>query len=252
MNKRPRIAGTGAVESRTTPTCGRSRRRPGRAPRRRPPGGSGRRWRWWGGRGRAAPGTCCWRIASMPPVIGSESLKAVRNGRSPLPQRRPGEPVGRRGRVVGPGRHEGGHRPDAGLALLGRERRVVRRPDLVGHPAHAAGRDQPADVEHLGVLDRVAEHPPDLGHVEVAGRESGVGGDDAREPVGVLGHEPQPEQPAPVLAERGSRRAGRGGRGRARASTRRDGRRCGPPARAACPTARSRPCRVRRTGCRRR
>ena len=77
------------------------------------------------------------------------------------------------------------------------------RPDLVGDPPHAAGGDQPADVEHLGILDRVAEHPPDLGHVEVAGREAGVGGHDAREPVGVLGHQSQPEQPAPVLAEQG-------------------------------------------------
>ena len=148
-----------------------------------------------------APGTCCWRIASMPPVIGSESLKAVRNGRSHSPSAAHASAVGGGGRVVGPGRHQGGHRPDADLALLGRERRVVRRPDVVGHPAHAAGGDQPADVEHLGLLDRVAEHPPDLRHVEVAGREAGVGGHDAREPVGVLGHQPQPEQPAPVLTE---------------------------------------------------
>ena len=170
----------------------------------------------------------------------------------PLAQRGPGEPVGRGGRVVGPGRHQGGHRPGADLALLGRERRVVRRPDLVGHPAHAAGGDQPADVEHLGLLDRVAEHPPDLRHVEVAGREAGVGRDHAREPVGVLGHQPQPEQPAPVLADQGHVAQVEVVEDAARASTRRAGRRCGPPAPAACPTARTRPGRAPRTGCRRR
>ena len=44
-----------------------------------------------------------------------------------------------------------------------------------------------ADVEGGRGLHRVAELPPDVGHREVTGRQPGVGGDDAGEPVGVLG-----------------------------------------------------------------
>ena len=47
----------------------------------------------------------------------------------------------------------------------------------------------------------LAEPVPDLGHVDVAGRQAGVRGDDAGEAVGVLGGQPQPDQPAPVLPD---------------------------------------------------
>ena len=101
-----------------------------------------------------------------------------------------------------PGRYQGGHGADADLALLGRERRVVRRPDLAVIP-----RTQPAATSRPMSSTPPSRpprgNPPDLGHVEVSGREAGVGGHDAREPVGVLGHQPQPEQPAPVLSDEG-------------------------------------------------
>ena len=201
----------------------------------------------------AAPGTCCWRIASI--AAGDRVGVAERGEERLLPLAR--APPRRRGWPRWPGRRDGsapgsawrGHRPCSPRS--GTARRTPRGPRRPC-PRTQPGRHQPADVEHLGLLDRVVELPPDLGHVEVAGRQPGVGRDHPGEPVGVLGDQPQPDQPAPVLADQRHVAAGRGGRRPARGPTRRAARRCGRPAPAACRSGRSRPGRAPRSGPRRR
>ena len=138
----------------------------------------------------------------MPPVIGSESLNARQERLLPLAERRPGRAVGLGGRVVGAGRAPASAsrgRPPCSSSVGNGASYAARTSSAIPRTQPAA--DQPADVEHLGRLDGVAEHPPDLRHVEVAGRQPGVRRDHAGEPVGMLGHQPQPDQPAPVLAD---------------------------------------------------
>ena len=137
-------------------------------------------------------------------MIGSPSLNATRNGWSQRGQHLPGGAV-RLGRRVVRARSAPASASPAGRPCRPRPGTARRTPpgpsSAIG--VRAAGRDQPADVERARRVSTArAELPPDrrasstspVGRPVFAATTRG-------EPVGVLGDQAQPDQPAPVLAD---------------------------------------------------
>src|SRR5207302_2313903 len=112
-------------------------------------------------------------------------------------------PVRRRRRIVASDRYQ--HRELAspcGVGVVGKGS-IVGGDDVGAERADAAALDDATDVEAWRLL-RVAPPSVEGGTgVVVAGGQEGVGGDHAREAVGHVGNQAQPDQPAPVLADQG-------------------------------------------------
>jgi len=136
-------------------------------------------------------------------TAGDRVAVAERDQKRPVPggELAPGRAVGRRRRVIRACRDQVRHRPHGGGEGLIRERRVVGGQHLRRQRRPAAGLHQPGNAQRGRCPDDLTEPQPDLGHRLVAGGQPGVGGHHAREPAGVLGHQPQPDQPAPVLPD---------------------------------------------------
>ena len=114
------------------------------------------------------------------------------------------------------------------LKRLVRERRVVAGAHLVAHRPHAAGLHEAADVDARRASGSTSRNWCQISGIGVvAGGQPGVRGDDAGEALRVLGGQPQPDEPAPVLPDQRDAAAGRARPRPARAPTRRAGRRCG-------------------------
>ena len=154
----------------------------------------------------AAPG-------AMPPVIGSPSLNATRNGRSAswsASATRRGWPRSP-GRPATVGTSVGITRGPAVWASV-RERRVVRRRARRRRAActQPACTSRPTSSVSARSRPRVRNRHQTAGIVDVAGRQAGVGGDHAGEPVGVLGRPGGARAGRPSPGRPASRRAGRG------------------------------------------
>ena len=117
-------------------------------------------------------------------------------------QAHPGGDVGVVGRVVGTRRHQHGELPArrpcrTRRGTARRRRPAPRRRARLG--AAAAGRCTPVGNSSTSWEKRCQAKKASPG-VGVAGGQEGVGGDHPGEAVGVLAHEAQADEPAPVLA----------------------------------------------------
>ena len=119
------------------------------------------------------------------------------------PQRVPGRPVGRRCGVVGRGGDHRGEHPGSGEVGVVGEGSVVRRDHLRRERRGAASGDDLADGEHLGGAGELLPGEEGLGHPTVARGQPGVAHHHPGVALGVLRHQAQPDQTAPVLAEEG-------------------------------------------------
>ena len=175
------------------------------------------------------------------------SVNAVRNGLSHAREHLPRPAVGRRGRIVGRRRHQRRELAGAGLVAIVGERRVVGRDDLggSGRVAQPPLTMRPTWNSGVSASSFCQARNALPGGRSPVGQER-VGGHDAGEPLGVLGHQPQPDQPAPVLADQRDV-AQVEGLEPAPSSSRRGAGRCSRRARPACRSGRSRRGRARRT-----
>src|SRR5262249_17091018 len=148
-----------------------------------------------------APGMSLCRTRSPPAVIGSESLNAVRNGFShrwsTSHARRFASDAGASG-LVGTSLGNWRAPPPPGASAGGG---AVGGDDLGGEVGRAAAVHDPADGERLGLLRELLPREEGVARVPVTCGQEGVAGDDAREPVLLLGCQPEPDEAAPVLAE---------------------------------------------------
>jgi hypothetical protein len=136
--------------------------------------------------------------ASIPRVIASRSLKAVRKGFSKRSSH-PGGAVRGRGRIVRRDRNQHWKLSGAGEVAVVGEGRVVGRDHLRRELGGAAALHDPARVEAGRLLRVLAPGQEGGARRRVADRQERVRRHHAREPVRVLGQQPQPQQPAPVL-----------------------------------------------------
>ena len=152
----------------------------------------------------AGPGDgALFRMSAMPPVIGSRSLNATRNGRS-----RPPAAARPRGWLAPPGRprggHQAGHGPRPGEeASPGNGARRRRRARSRAASCLAPGLDQPRYAQRRCGTHDLAEPQPDVRHGMIPGGQAGVRRHHTREPVRMLGDQPQPDHAAPVLPDQG-------------------------------------------------
>jgi hypothetical protein len=100
----------------------------------------------------------------------------------------------RRGGVVGVARHE--RREDASPFLVGvaGERWVVRSEDLGRQVGGASRVDDPGDVQAGGLLRVALPGKEGIRHAVGTDRQTGVGSNDPRESVGVLGEHSQADE----------------------------------------------------------
>ena len=195
--------GSGSVSGARVGGVRRSRSPPRPGLRPCPPGGSGPRRRWWCGPGPPAPGTIVAEDGrSAPAVMGSRSLKAHRKGlsnsASTSQARRLASAAGSSGRV----RHEQGELPGAFFVATRRgtgrrRRRSPRAGTSVTHPPPTM-RPTGSSGTSWENFCHARKASPMSG---VAGGQAGVGRHHPAEAVGVLGHEAQADEAAPVLAD---------------------------------------------------
>ena len=112
-------------------------------------------------------------------------------------------PALRRTGGVGGLRDQAGEGARSGLRGDARERRVVGRGDLVAGVAVAAAADQEADREVLGALDEGGERLPVVVHRRRAVEHAAVEDHEARDALGVLDGQAQPDRAAPVVDDEG-------------------------------------------------
>ena len=176
----------------------------------RPSSGPASSWRKWPAPARVgwsrprAPGTCGARIGAIAAGdrVGvaegdEERLLPLRPG----PPRPPGWPrwPGRRG-GSGPASAWPGRRPCSPRSGTARRTPRARRRSSRGRSPSATSRPM-SSTRAFSTALRNSHQISGMSKSPVG--EPGVGRDDAGEPVGVLGDQPQPDQPAPVLADQG-------------------------------------------------
>lgn len=133
-------------------------------------------------------------------VVGAEEAE---ERLLPAPQRRPRRSVGRHGRVRRVGRHEPGERAGSGFVASRRERRGIAPHHGLRHLGDRRRLHDQAGGEDRRVAGERAPRLEGQGHATLGGRQEAVAHHDPAEPLVLLGGDPQPDERAPVLDERG-------------------------------------------------